>query len=41
MARIIRLEVDESKMGEEREYWGGGKDFEDGDYGGVGDRTRQ
>ena len=41
MARNIRLEVDESKMGEEREYWGGGKDFEDDDYGGVGDRTRQ
>ena len=27
MARIIRAEVDESKMGEEeREYWGGGKE---------------
>ena len=42
IARIIRAEVDESKMKEEeREYWGGGKDCEDGDYGGVGDRTRQ
>ena len=27
MARMIRAEVDESKMGEEeREYWGGGKE---------------